>query len=119
MIVLSEEVKKEIRDSKPFLLKLYHAKSKYQKKKLLQAASSQELQVIIKILHYIANKEISIRHSKIEHLKKSKRLPYLKATFENEKKSQKLLDGKKKNQIAALMNVGHFSHLLYSLFFEK
>jgi hypothetical protein len=118
MLPVTEDVKKDIKLIKPFLFRLYGAPTKYEKNKMLTAASDTELNLLIHILHYLTNKEIPFAKSRREELVKSRRLPFIVKHFNADSSVTKLLASHRQEQLQILKQIGIFKHILHALFSE-
>jgi hypothetical protein len=84
MLPLTKEVQSEILGIKPFVAKLYRATTKHNSKKVLRAASDEELLTLSKLMHYIANKKVLLSKSKKAQLIRGRRMPFLIKNFQPE-----------------------------------
>jgi hypothetical protein len=119
MLEVTEAIKNSVNSIKPFLVKLYRAESRYKKNKVLRAASDHELSTLIKVLHFMANQEISFSKSKEKILIKSRRLPYIVEHFKTDKSVNLLLGSSRSQQLSILVRAGLFVHLLHAMFYEE
>jgi hypothetical protein len=116
MIPLTSEVKKEIRQSKPLLTKLYQATSRHFRNKILCASTDAEIDTVIKVMHYIANKEITLAEEKKEKLVKGRRMPFIKKNFTSDNDIDALLKSPREKKIQVLRSVGNYGDLFHNLF---
>ena len=118
MLEVTDSVKADVKSIKPFLLQLYRAETRHIKTKVLNQATNFELSTLIKILHFIANKEIKFAKSRIEELKKTRRLPYILQHFKTDESVKLLLSSTRSHQLDILKKIGLFIHILHSMFSE-
>jgi hypothetical protein len=116
MLPLTPEVKRDIRAIKPFLSKLYKATSLHLRTKVLKDANDTELDNLIRVLHFVANKEIALSEEKRGHLLKSKKLPFISKTFSSDSDVNALLLESHSKKVSVLRKVGHYANLLHAMF---
>lgn len=109
-------------DSKGFLWALYSinlgtaAAERSRRKKVLKAATSDNLNLLIDCLYFIAQGHIIIKKSHFETLKKGRKLPHLQKFFDEESEVNKLKRGTKSEKIRVLYHIAFYRQLLFPFF---
>lgn len=116
-VVPKEALKAYFIRDKLFLRSLFEGPNSLKNRRLLLAASEGEIDTLIKFLHYLANGKIKITANNFDSLKKSRKLGYLRKTFESNESLTNLLtldDATKRSILLKLANC--FPYLLSPLF---
>lgn len=105
-----------VRD-KLFLRSLFEGPNPLKNRRLILAASEGEIDTLIKFLHYLANGKIKITARDFNNLKKSRKLGYLRNTFESNESLSSLLMTDNVSKTSALLKLASsFPYLLSPLF---
>lgn len=102
---------------KDFLSKLF-TNSPRKNKLTLSNADEKKLNTLIKVLHLVCNGHIKVRKQDFERIKRSKRMPFLKRTFEKKASyihTLKLTRIEKQKLLVKLISV--YKYLFHYLFF--
>ena len=106
--------------AKSFLYKLYllDADKKFSRKraKLINEATSFQLNTLLKALHYIANGAIPVRKSKFKRIRQSGNFPSLVRKLRNESDLRNMLAEAKSEKCHFLRKYNVYHHLLFNLF---
>ena len=107
---------------KDFLKKLYTGNS-LMNLELLSGANDRQLNVVIRILHLIANGAIAMKSAQFKIVKTSKRFKLLRNQFESSQAFNKILNTDKTDKATRLKVLNQFAtlypHLFYTLFNEQ
>lgn len=104
---------------KVFIEELYASPSVINTKRLLNFASDQKLDTVIKVIHFIAIGEIKIKKDHFDSIPKSK-VKLMHSHFVQKSKLKNLLKSERKDKILLLQKLSpNFSHLFYPLFNEN
>lgn len=111
-------------DSKGFLWALYSidpasasgTAERSRRKKVLKAATSENLNLLIDCLHFIAQGCVVIKKIHFEKLKKGRKLPHFQKYFDEEREVNKLKGGTKSEKIRVLCHIAFYRELLFPFF---
>lgn len=115
----SDEVVNRIHGEKKFIEAVYKTKSKYERKKVLNSASDNQMNILLEILHLILKKEIPIKEKLVNKIKKSHRLPKLVRNLKDEKDFQRMQSKSRSIKISFLNDISCYPELLYNCFNEE
>lgn len=104
-----------IRD-KEFLRSLYSSASSVQAKHILAVTSDNQINTLIKFIHFLANGEIKLKKNHFEAIT-SGQLKLVKKHFESKASVKRLLSTERKNKLEILNKFSPIFHqLLFTLF---
>lgn len=105
-----------IRD-KAFLRSLFTGSNTLKNRRLILAANEGEIDTLIKYLHYLVNGKIKISASSFQGIQKSRKLAYLRKTFESRKSFELMLTSDDRLKRSFVLKLGNnLSDLLTPLF---
>lgn len=105
-----------VRD-KVFLKRLYDGPNYLKNKTVLETAEDNELNTVIKYLHFVSNGKITITKSNFQEILKSKKLNYIRNNVEKESNMIKTLNLSRKKKLNFLLKLATvMPYLLYGLF---
>jgi len=105
---------------KTFLWKLYQLdpeerSAKGKKTRLLQNAFPVQVEVLLRLLHYVVNGIIPLKQKHLERVVKSKRLPHL-VKLKSKENLEKLLDSNLETQKTYLRQINTYRQYLHAIF---
>ena len=112
---MSSDFRSDLLSCKRFLKDLYLCKSKYKRSKILDQASSFELNTVLKIVGSIAKQNIPLNIHFKSQISRSKRMPMI-ALLESENELKKLLNASREEKIKYLKRLSIFPLLFHYLF---
>ncbi len=116
-LVAKETLKSYFISDKAFLRSLFQGTNYLKNRRLILAANEGEIDTVIKFLHYLANGKIKITAQNFNFLKKSRKLAYLRQTFERNESLNLLLMSDDRTKRSILLKLGNcFAYLLAPLF---
>lgn len=105
-----------VRD-KVFLKRLFSGPNYLKNRDILNAAEDNELNTLIKYLHFVANGEIPITKKNFTELQKQKKINYIRFHVEKLSKALKLINASRKDKLSFLLKLcTSMPFLLYNLF---
>ncbi len=115
--IAKETIKSYLIRDKIFLRSLFEGPNTLKNRRIILAANEGEIDTVIKFLHYLANGKIKIPASSFSGLKQSRKLGFIRKTFESEKNFESLLMSDDRLKRSLLIKLGNtFSYLLTPLF---
>lgn len=112
-----EQLKLLLVRDKVFLKSLYEGPNFLKNKEILSASEDNELNTLIKYLHFVANGKIPITKLNFEKVQKLKRLRFIQLKVESKNKTIKLLNSSRKEKLNFLTKLSViYPYLLYGLF---
>jgi len=101
---------------KSFLSDVYHS-SNLTISTILQSANIFQINIVLKVIHFVASGDIPIHSKVIEDLEKSRKAGFLHKNFKNKTVVKKLLSQKREEKLAILKKIQNFlPGLIESLF---
>ena len=118
--MVSETLKRDIHlpKNKEFFWNLSELPSTDKKglKSLLNAASAGQLLLLIKLIHALLNGHVSIKKVHFERIKVSRKLPFLRETFEDKEEYRRLKNSSTTVQRKVLQKINVYHELFFYLF---
>ena len=107
-----------IRD-KVFLRELYEGENRLKNNRILTFASDSKLNTLIRLLHFIANGEITIKRAHFDVIQSNKKISKIKKFVEKKAAVNRLLKSERQEKLKFLKSLSAiYSALLYGLFNE-
>ena len=114
-----ENVIKRIHSEKVFIKKLFmSSKNKYQRKKVLNSSSEDQLNAVLELLHYVLCKEVPIKTSHLDKIVRSNRLPSLVRNLQKKEDLSAMLKQTRSYKINFISNISCLSMLLHNCFHD-
>ena len=114
-----DSVKSQLVRDKEFLRQLYETTEDPRAKQILTFASDQQLNTLIKFLHFLSNGEISMKKENFEQISKARKIQVLKRFVESKNSVQQMLKAERRIKINFLKKLSAvYSFLLHCLFNE-
>ena len=105
--------------NKDFLARLYKAESVQIARKLIVNAESEQLCLLMHVLHYISNGSIPMKIKNYNNVCKAKKHGFIFKSFRSVENTKKLLNESRENQCKSLTKIGLcYRDLFHVLFFE-
>ena len=105
--------------NKDFLARLYKENSVSITKKQISNAESQQLCLLIQILHYICNGTIPLKNTSYYNVCKAKKHGFIFRSFRTVKNTTKLLNTSRENQCELLMKIASCYKDLFDVLFNE
>lgn len=112
-----EQLKAFLIRDKVFLKQIYNGPNLLKNKTVLLSAEENEINTLLKYLHFVANGKITITKKNFDEIKKAKKLTFLQQKVEKTSNLLKLLNANRKVKIAFILKLSSIlPNLLYGLF---
>ena len=114
-----DSLKNQLVRDKEFLRQLYETTEEQKPKQILTFASDQQLNTLIKFLHFLSNGEITMKKENFEQISKARKIHVLKKFVEKKSAVNEMLKAERRTKINFLKKLsGIYPFLLHSLFVE-
>ena len=114
-----DTVKNQLVRDKEFLRQLYDTTEDSKAKQILTFASDQQLNTLIKFLHFLSNGEITIKKENFEQISKARKIQVLKRFVEKKSGVQQMLKAERRIKINFLKKLSIvYPFLLHCIFNE-
>lgn len=116
-MISSDTLKSLLIRDKQFLKNLYDGPNILKNKRILISSNDNEINTLIKYLHFVTNGKIIINQENFREIEKHKKLKLLQTHVESKQQLKLLLNGPRQNKILFLLKLSVIlPNLLYGLF---